>query len=36
MDIIFIFKLMRGGDGYDLLFFLVMCAMAVYAVVGEI
>lgn len=36
MDIIFIFELMRGGDGYDLLFVLVMCAMAAYAVVGEI
>lgn len=34
MDIVF--ELMRGGDGYDLLFVLVMFAMAAYAVVGEI
>lgn len=36
MDMIFIFELIRGSDGYDLLFVLVMLVMASYAVIGEI
>lgn len=35
MDIVFLFNLMRGANGYDLLFVVLMFVMFYYFVCGE-